>query len=214
MKNKKILVGSIFVFLFLGLGFLKTNSSKQNTKNNTNIILPVRFEDVSFAMGGIWPYGVQGGDHPHGHPGIDFRGKENTEILAVDDGTITVVQTNIGQYQEDSISLIPDSLSGKYEIYYTGSMKNFVVNVGDTVKQGDVIAHFRPWTEGGRVFEDGSIHFEIHKRSKGKGGSLCPYIFMTEEAKTQLKNLHNKSTYDEMDDYPLLCNPCPTGGCY
>jgi len=195
---------------------LISGCTKFKTPDNIEVLsLPVNKEDISFRYNGIWPYGVQGGDHPHGHPGIDFESDSGKPIIAVDDGTITVFQTNIGKYGEDTMSFISDSLGDGYEIYYTGSMKDFQVQENSRVKRGDVLAYFRPWIEAnGVVLESGYIHFEVHTRNIGRGGSNCPYNFMTNESKRELKEIFTQSTYQKKDQFPLICNPCPEGGCY
>jgi murein DD-endopeptidase MepM/ murein hydrolase activator NlpD len=177
--------------------------------------LPIDKQDVSFRYTGIWPYGVQGGDHPHGHPGIDFESEVGNPILAVDDGIITVLQTNVGEYGEDTLSFISDSLGSYYEIYYTGSLTDFQVQEGDRVNRGDILAYYRAWREpDGTVLDSGYIHFEVHTRSIEQGGSNCPYNFMNDEAKRELDELLSNSTYEEKPMFPLICNACPEGGCY
>lgn len=192
---------------------IERESASEQT-SPSGIILPLKKEDASSKSQGIWPYGIAGGDHPHGHPGIDFEADEGIPILAVDDGEIINVQEQLGEYKEETISLISDSLGKEFEIYYTGSMKNIQVKEGDRVKRGDIIAYFRPWEENNMVLENGIIHFEVFNKKLGKGGSRCPYEYMTEKAQQELIELHEDSKYMERDEFPLLCNPCPEGGCY
>lgn len=43
----------------------------------------------------LWPYGVQGGDHPSGHPGIDFVLVVGGSVLADQKGTIIDVASSV-----------------------------------------------------------------------------------------------------------------------
>ncbi|MBR9700231.1 M23 family metallopeptidase [Candidatus Woesearchaeota archaeon] len=211
LKKRSILSLCILISLILLIsGCIK----HQDNTTSFGITLPVNSEDIVFEYEGIWPFGIQGGDHPHGHPGIDFQAREGSPIFAVDDGIIDNMDKMVGEYKEQSITLKPDNYK-EHIIHYTGSMNDIQVKEGDRVKRGDIIAYYRIWIE----FQDskervGHIHFEFHEKTNSQGGALCGYDFMTEEAKLELDELFIKATYDNKEQYPLICNSCPEGGCY
>jgi len=46
------------------------------------MILPLRYEDMSYNHTEFWPYGAQGGEHPHDHPGDEGALEIRHEELA------------------------------------------------------------------------------------------------------------------------------------
>ena len=72
------------------------------------------------------------------HSGIDIPAPEGTKFIAVADGTITFTQfLGAGGY---TITLSFDN----YRVTYCHCSPNYIVKVGDTVKQGQVIGHVGP----------------------------------------------------------------------
>ena len=72
------------------------------------------------------------------HSGIDIPAPEGTKFIAVADGTITFTQfLGAGGY---TITLSFDN----YRVTYCHCSPNYIVEVGDTVKQGQVIGHVGP----------------------------------------------------------------------
>ena len=169
-------------------------------------VLPLRKDSVTFKYQGIWPFGVQGGDYPFGNPGIDFEAPVGTPILASASGSvIRVVQ---GVEGEDSIIVIHHERGlERFDTHYKGPMERIVVARGDEVYQGTIIAYY----DNSNSFDAGFLHFEIFQW--WPPGSVCPVDFFTEQAKNEIKQLFSQARYEEQDDFPLLCNSCPSGGC-
>ena len=133
-----------------------------------------------------------------GHPGIDIEAQDNTPIRAWADGIISPMQSS-GHYDFETFSMFHEN---NYDSYYTGNMKNSQIKEKTRVKAGDIIAYY----DG-----DASIHYGLQQKEPDL--SICPVDFFTEEAKSEIEELFSKATYKDQEKYPLLCNPCPEGGC-
>lgn len=209
-----VLIGLVLVLAVVRTTPHNRGEDKYSPKDfeDFELILPVKKEDVVFKLLGIWPFGVRGGDHPHGHPGIDIEANQGTPIYAAVNGTVSNISDSTYEGTK-TFSLMYATESEIYEIYYTGSMKGFKISSRAEVNQGDLLAYFDLWPDGkGGKLEVGYIHFEVHQRNTDQ--SVCPVDFMTKEARGELEELHRRSTYQEKAEFPLLCNPCPEGGCY
>jgi murein DD-endopeptidase MepM/ murein hydrolase activator NlpD len=91
------------------------------------------------------------------HKAVDFAANVGEDVLAVYDGTVTKLTTNL---LEGTVIEI-DHGNGLKTTY--GSLdSNTQVKVGDTVKQGDVIGKASN-TATSEVSESGEVHFEVWK---------------------------------------------------
>jgi hypothetical protein len=151
--------------------------------------LPVEYSRVK----SIWPFGVKGGDHPEGHPGIDFEADTGTPILAAAAGMVTWIGNSVYP-GEKSITVH----NGDYDTYYTGYFTTVKVSAGAQVIQGQTLAEMDLWP-GTKA---GFPHFGVNR----SGTDLCPYDVMDDSSKAQLIELLNKSDYPEKGKYPLICN--------
>jgi hypothetical protein len=169
-----------------------------------NFILPVRLSQIDdSAEMKIWPYGVPGGDHPHGHPGIDFTLIVGADILADQDGKVTAVSASVYP-GEIGITIRHD---GGWSSYLTGFYQTVNVTEGERVVQWQVVGtidHF------GDPSAPASIHWGIVNRDRT---AFCPADFVSSDLRAQLQQLLDQSQYLEKVQYPLLCNPCPADGC-
>jgi murein DD-endopeptidase MepM/ murein hydrolase activator NlpD len=110
----------------------------------------------------LWPFGVKGGDHPEGHPGIDFLAAPGTPILAAGAGTVTAIGDSVyGGELGITVHI------GALDTFYTTYMRSVRVAVGDHVSQGQPLAELDLWP-GMTV---GSLHFGVW----ADGHDLCPY---------------------------------------
>ena len=91
------------------------------------------------------------------HRGVDFSADVGTDVLAVYDGTVTKVTTNI----LDGTIIEIDHGNG-LKTSYASLDSATKVNVGDAVKKGDVIGKASN-TATGEVNEGGIVHFEVWK---------------------------------------------------
>ncbi|MBQ2938059.1 MAG: cadherin-like beta sandwich domain-containing protein [Clostridia bacterium] len=149
-----------------------TNSvSTSSVASETNFIVPMT---CSYSITSEYGYRV----HPttgeyKKHTGIDLAGTWHTEILAVADGEVTFagVQSGFGNCVE-----IKHVVDGKIVYSFYAHLSRIDVEVGDIVKQGEVIG-----LEGGDPESDpnpGSstghhLHFEIRSAS-GYGNDVDP----------------------------------------
>lgn len=91
------------------------------------------------------------------HKAIDFAADVGTDVLAVYDGIVTKVTTNL----LDGTVIEIDHGNGLKTTY--GSLNsNTQVKVGDSVKQGDAIGKASN-TATSEVSESGEVHFEVWK---------------------------------------------------
>lgn len=91
------------------------------------------------------------------HKAIDFKSDTSNEVLAVYNGTISNIYTN---YLEGTVIVI-DHGNGLKSIYK--SLNNeLTLKVGDTVKQGDVIATVSD-TMSRELNTGAHLHFEVFK---------------------------------------------------
>lgn len=177
-------------------------SAQATTSKPFELILPVLKENVIFEHGGMWPFGVRGGEHPLGHPGIDFEANEGTPVMASADGIVGFTGDS-GHHDYKTISIFHEN---NFDTYYTGAMKDIKVKKGNRVSRGDVIAYYSKPEAGWP-----SIHLGLQRKVPDE--AVCPVEYFSSQAKKEIEELFAKAFYNEMKEYPLLCNPCPEGGC-
>lgn len=90
------------------------------------------------------------------HAGIDLGGKRGTPLFAIEDGTVnrTKLQDN------GAMQLVMDGKSGAQ--FYYGHMDEVLVEGGDKVKAGDVIALMGDTGSPGQVH----LHFEFWRSGR------------------------------------------------
>lgn len=180
---------------------------------DSDFILPIEKSDALSEQTGLWPFGVQGGEHPQGHPGFDFEARVGTPIRAAGDGSVGFVGPS-GHHQGMTITMGHMTSRGWVDTSYTGSITKIQVKKGDEVKRGEVIAYYGSAENLGMPRDLSTFHFGVDKLVSGdQRESVCPADYFTQEAKREIEELHRKSKYRERAAFPLLCNPCPAGGC-
>lgn len=207
MKKGLMVVLAIVVFIAFFLIFqnifekrinqspenLTENEITENEISDLGLMLPVNEEDVIFDKYGIWPFGVRGGDHPEGHPGIDFELEERDPVFAVANGEIKDVGDS-GHYGFTTATLtINESLS----VYYTGSL-DFIVSKNQEVKAGDTIAYAVMSEEVGEA----SFHFETFNTKTSL--SECPVEHLSDDSKEILERIFQNATYSQKEEFLLL----------
>jgi len=219
MKNNFIIGIVIIGVIVIGGVFIFNDSLKRITDEGNiegivdgiidgeiEFILPINKEDITEM--GIGPFGVPiVGSHPFGHPGIDFAMYEDRPIYAMVDGTIMHIGTSTDE-SDKTFTLRYDS---GMDIYYTGSMREIIVENGDRVKQGDLLAYSEFLIREGQKLEWGNLHIGVQDQVKDV--SICPANFFTTEAEVIAQELLDRTEYQNKNEYPLLCNPCGEGGC-
>ena len=149
----------------------EVSTNDTNATNNANFILPMT---CSYTITSEYGYRIHPttGEYTK-HTGIDLSGTHHTEILAVADGEVTYagVQSGFGNCIE-----IKHIVNGETIYSFYAHLSRIDVQVGDTVKQGDVIG-----LEGGDPDSDPNpgnstghhLHFEIRNAS-GYGNDVDP----------------------------------------
>ena len=91
------------------------------------------------------------------HKAIDFYAEVGTNVMAVYDGTVTDIKTNL----LDGTVISIDHGDGLITTY--GSLSSDVnVQIGDAVAKGDIIG-VASNTATGETINDGQVHFEVWK---------------------------------------------------
>lgn len=202
-------IGGMFFYGGKPPGSSPAGGSEEAEQSNLELILPLKKEDLLTKYQGIWPFGIRGGDHPNGHPGIDFETKVGAPILAVANGKVTAQGDALGG-KEQRITIDVEAGQTKMTIWYVGEMEKILVKVDDMIKVGDTIAYAGASKQGGRG-DTGFLHFETSRFMPFPPGAICPAEFMSKEAKADLDELFKESKYKEREEFPLLCNKCPEG---
>src|SRR5271157_118853 len=111
-----------------------------------SIALPVNPAQLDYSGASylIWPYGVKGGDHPEGHPGIDFSWNFSGPIHAACDAIITSITPNNNHPGTFEVDTVPIGYPFTTVVYDEVLNLSASTTVLATVKQGDVIAHAQP----------------------------------------------------------------------
>ncbi len=91
------------------------------------------------------------------HKGVDYAANVGTDVLAVYDGTVTKITTNLLQG-----TVIEIDHGNNLKTTYGSLSSTTNVKVGDVVKKGDVIGKASN-TATGEVTEEGEVHFEVWK---------------------------------------------------
>lgn len=150
----------------------------------------------------VWPFGVPGGDHPAGHPGIDFFLVLGADVMADQSGTIS----NITESVYAGESGIDVQHNDGYTSYITGFFQQLLVTKGQKVSAGQVIATAAPFGGSGPA----SFHWGIVDNNKNV---YCPADFLPADVRAAMQTWLDQSSYDNKSAYPKLCNPCPSSGC-
>lgn len=102
------------------------------------------------------------------HSGIDIPAPQGSNFIAIHDGEITFRQfLGAGGY---TITLSFDN----YKVSYCHCDPNFIVKVGDTVKQGQVIGHVGPKNVYG---VKGNLYFDAEGKPTN-GATTGPHLHL------------------------------------
>ena len=167
--------------------------------------LPVNLSQIDTTSSMLlWPYGVQGGDHPNGHPGIDFTLQVGADVLADQSGKVIDI-TNSVFAGEVGITVRHED---GWKSFFTGFFQTVIVSKGQSVSRGQVIAKVDRWNGAGAA----SYHWGIAVDDKSEAVS-CPGEFVSADDRAAMQRLLDNSSFPDKARYPLVCNPCPAGGC-
>lgn len=170
------------------------------------LILPVSPLQATTSGQVIWPFGVQGGGHPQGHPGIDFQTVIGASVFASATAKVYKIEDDFTDGVLQKLIMLE---TANYQIVYVGSLINISVAAGDLVVKGQKIADLGQFGLVSQPY--GFVHWGVNARSLQT--AVCPYNLMSSESQRQLESLFARSTYFGQAQFPLICNPCPAGGC-
>ena len=167
--------------------------------------LPINLSQVDVASPlKLWPYGVQGGDHPNGHPGIDLTLVVGGDVIADQKGTVIDVATSVNPGERGITVRHGDG----WKSYFTGFFQGINVTKGQSISQGQVLGRVDRFNGNGIA----AFHWGVARDDSSEQVS-CPAEFVSAQSRAALQQLLDQSTYPEKARFPLLCNACPAGGC-
>ncbi len=174
--------------------------------SNPILILPISPLQATTSGQVIWPFGVQGGAHPQGHPGIDFQTVIGASVFASATAKVYKIEDDFTDGVLQKLIMLETS---NYQIVYVGSLINISVAAGDLVVKGQKIADLGQF--GRTSLPYGFVHWGVNAKSLQT--AVCPYNLLSSDAQRQLDSLFALATYSGQAQFPLICNPCPAGGC-
>ena len=222
MKERfyRLNIGWETIVLLLVLAFVLTSSGSRTSKNSWEKIcgcsqqvpkdapvlsLPVNPKDIRYRYYGIWPFGIKGGGHPEGHPGIDFELKTRAEILAVAPGTVVSVAPNLRWSNEYTLRIRCSTPSGNIYTFWYDHLGEVFVKMGDKVEREEIIGRASLRHDKGprSMVHFGLIVLRYEKIAKGLPylrirRTVCPGPYFSREAKKQLLTIIQKSKYKKI----------------
>lgn len=160
---------SFIVALFISLVTFITSFGVSSTNS---FIYPSNYTNTSSTFGTRFLFGNSF------HDGIDFLAPQGSEIYATLDGVVTFASFTKTGYGNAIILLHDNGL----KTLYGHISEDFIVNVGDYISKGDIIAHVGP-----KILSNGKLngnttgphlHFSIFDRS---GKAINPFDFSYEK---------------------------------
>ncbi|HME51287.1 MAG TPA: hypothetical protein VKM55_03660 [Candidatus Lokiarchaeia archaeon] len=171
-----------------------------------SIALPVNPAQLDYSGASylIWPYGVRGGGHPEGHPGIDFSFNFSAPIHTACDALVTAITPNQSHPGTSTIDTIP--IGYPFVIVRYDELVNVTVTTLSTVKQGYIVGHAQ--NVGGFYM----FHFGIqHTQNLWTNVPESPELYFNDTALSIIGRsiwepgtLMNKSSYAERNVSPYL----------
>jgi len=213
-------IGWETIVLLLVLAFVLTSSGSRTSKNSWEKIcgcsqqvpkdapvlsLPVNPKDIRYRYYGIWPFGIKGGGHPEGHPGIDFELKTRAEILAVASGTVIRIGSNPQWPNEYTLQIKYTSQSGNVYTFWYDHLGEVFVKMGDKVQRGEIIGRASIRHDKGprSMIHFGLIVLSYEKIAKEFPSirvrkTVCPGPYFSGEAKEILIKIVLRSKYHKL----------------
>ncbi len=153
-----------------------------------------------------WPYGVHGGGHPEGHPGIDFRYVDGTRnVLAVAAGTIESIEPNTGFPGHVNIYIThPNgivSYKSQYDHINAGSLAPGIT-VGASVLAGQSLGNPGLFDNG-----PGNQSYWIHLGIHPGNTTVSPESYFNANGQSIVNAIWQTTAYDEELCEPFLTNP-------
>jgi murein DD-endopeptidase MepM/ murein hydrolase activator NlpD len=161
--------------------------------------LPIAAGDQSFSNYGIWPYGVHGGGHPEGHPGLDFEFKSGASIRAAAAGTIDRIEVN-GEFAGEWNLRVAHRSAYDTRYDHAGALAVGVAS-GVAVVPGQALGL------AGDTGSGGSHLYMTHFAVEIGIAVQCPVPFFSAAAATLFDTIWADAAYNEELTEPFPCNP-------
>jgi murein DD-endopeptidase MepM/ murein hydrolase activator NlpD len=161
--------------------------------------LPVAAGDQAFAAYGVWPYGVHGGGHPEGHPGLDFDFAPGASIRAAASGTVDRIEAN-GEFPDQWNVRVRHRAAYETKYDHVGALAVGVA-AGAAVVPGQALGLAGDAGSGGSHFY--MTHFAV---SIGIDNA-CPVPYLSAAAASLFDTIWAGAAYNEELTEPFPCNP-------
>ncbi|HJO26462.1 MAG TPA: peptidoglycan DD-metalloendopeptidase family protein [Planctomycetota bacterium] len=155
--------------------------------------MPIAFGDGAISNYGLWPYGVHGGGHPEGHPGIDIEYAAGTSVLATTAGTISSIGPN--SHFPTMMDLMLEARTGVAVQYDHMGPVDPSITVGSTVLEGQVLGD-----------APSGAHSAVHLALRLGVETTCPVPYFNAAGQSTFDALWDTAHYMEELVEPLACN--------
>lgn len=146
------------------------------------------------------------------HGAIDIPAEENSPIYAAHSGEVIAMNTDTGAYY---IIITDDDLNANPPIHTVyGHIRTSNVQVGDHVKEGDLIATVggTPGTPGAGRSTGSHLHFEVYADKK----RVDPMLYLSEQVLVLAQTVHSATSGPIYGSAPeaeeILSSQGPSGG--
>jgi hypothetical protein len=162
-----------------------------------SIGLPVSPSGHDNQVFGLWPYGVHGGGHPEGHPGLDFEYAVGAKVIASTAGPIVVIRQNTSHLPAILWSVVQEPRPGFKVIYDEVANLPPSIVVGTVLAEGDVVGD--PY--------DKTTFRSNHLGVMVLGEHLCPSDYWHTTAQAQMDAFWPQCFFAEEPAEPRMHNP-------
>ena len=182
----------VFSFVFVIQSFAQNNIlqhlKKRNTKDDSSFVysLPYEKEKSHFLVQAYMSIFSHKGEYA-----LDFKMKKGTKICAARNGICVAIKEDSkkggigGKFLSEGNHVIIKHIDGTYANYWHLQFEGALVNVGDTIQRGQVIA--LSGNTGYTAFPH--LHFEVTTQFT-PGNNQIPTRFSTKKGIRYLRPLH------------------------
>jgi len=159
--------------------------------------MPILETDGATVTFGVWPYGVHGGGHPEGHPGVDIEYAPGAKVRAASAGTVISTLPN-PTFPTQTDLLVEARPSVFVQYGHMAALEPGIVD-GATISEGDILGDpASPLPAGHSI-----IHFAVQTDAFS---GLCPTDFMHPAGLAVWDSLFQSAAYYEELVEPRACN--------
>ena len=160
-----------------------------------SINMPIAMGDGDLVTFGLWPYGVHGGGHPEGHPGMDIEYAPGAKVRAAADGVVTYIGLNPNfPTQWDLLLKVRQGVVAQYDHMDAIDPS---ITVGTTVVEGQILG------DPSKPFPHTVVHFGL----RAGLDAVSPSDFLNAAGQAVFDSLWVVARYAEELIEPLASNP-------